>query len=183
MDILSKLQAPEGANTGRLRVGRGVGSGLGKTAGRGQKGQKARSKGNINKKHFQGGQTPIQRRLPKRGFRNVHATPVLAVNVGDLEVFDAGAKVDVVALHATRLIHGKLEAIQKGLKSGELSIKILGDGELTKKLSVTATKFSKSASEKITAAGGEVIELPKPNPRPAKGSASAKATEKAAKKA
>jgi large subunit ribosomal protein L15 len=68
MDILSKLQAPEGAVKGRTRVGRGVGSGLGKTAGRGQKGQKARSKGNINKLHFQGGQTPIQRRLPKRGF-------------------------------------------------------------------------------------------------------------------
>jgi len=169
MDILSKLQAPVGATTKALRVGRGVGSGLGKTSGRGQKGQKARAGGNINKKHFQGGQTPIQRRLPKRGFRNVHSTPVLAVNVGDLEVFDAGAKVDVVALHATRLIHGKLEAIQKGLKSGEIIIKILGDGDLTKKLSVSATKFSKTASAKIAAVGGEAIELPKPNPRPLKG--------------
>ena len=70
MDILSKLQPPEGAVTTSRRIGRGVGSGLGKTSGRGQKGQKARSKGNINKKHFQGGQTPMQRRLPKRGFRN-----------------------------------------------------------------------------------------------------------------
>ncbi len=175
MDILSKLQAPVGAVKKRTRVGRGVGSGLGKTSGRGQKGQKARSTGNINKKHFQGGQTPIQRRLPKRGFRNVHATPVLAVNVGDLEVFDVGATVDVVALHATRLIHGKLEAIQKALKSGELSIKILGDGDLTKKLSVSATKFSKNASTKITAVGGEAIELPKPIPRPSKADAAKKA--------
>ena len=174
MDILSKLQAPEGAVTEKKRIGRGVGSGLGKTSGRGQKGQKARSKGNINKKHFQGGQTPIQRRLPKRGFRNVHATPVLAVNVGDLEVFSAGAKVDVVALHATRLIHGKLDAIQKALKSGDLTIKILGDGDLTKKLSVSATKFSKQATTKITAVGGEAIELPKPNPRPTKAEAAAK---------
>src|SRR5208337_466460 len=94
MDILSKLQAPEGANTSRLRVGRGVGSGLGKTAGRGQKGQKARSKGNINKKHFQGGQTPIQRRLPKRGFRNPFPAKIAEVNVGDLEIFAAGANVD-----------------------------------------------------------------------------------------
>ena len=77
-DILSKLQAPIGANTEKLRVGRGVGSGLGKTAGRGQKGQKARSKGNINKKHFQGGQTPMQRRLPKRGFRSTLGDVVVA---------------------------------------------------------------------------------------------------------
>src|ERR1700729_1020391 len=98
MDILSKLQAPEGANTTRRRIGRGVGSGLGKTAGRGQKGQKARSKGNINKKHFQGGQTPIQRPLPKRGFRNPRADKVVEVNVGSLESFDAGAEVDATAL-------------------------------------------------------------------------------------
>jgi large subunit ribosomal protein L15 len=162
VDILSKLQAPVGAVTKATRVGRGPGSGLGKTSGRGQKGQKARSTGNINKKHFQGGQTPIQRRLPKRGFRNVHASPVLEVNVGDLEVFDAGATVDVVALHATRLIHGKLDAIQKALKSGELSIKVLGDGDLTKKLTISASKFSKSAAEKISAAGGSMVELPKP---------------------
>src|SRR6476646_9233781 len=97
-DILSKLQAPEGAVTKQLRVGRGVGSGLGKTSGRGQKGQKARSKGNINKKHFQGGQTPLQRRLPKRGFRNPLADKVANVNIGALDVFDANAKVDAAAL-------------------------------------------------------------------------------------
>src|SRR5687768_5710239 len=98
MDILSKLVAPEGAVTRKVRVGRGVGSGIGKTSGRGQKGQKARSKGNINKKHFQGGQTPIQRRLPKRGFRNPLAAVVVNVNVGALEIFDSGASVDAAAL-------------------------------------------------------------------------------------
>ena len=150
MDILSKLQAPEGAVTKKLRVGRGVGSGLGKTAGRGQKGQKARSKGNINKKHFQGGQTPIQRRLPKRGFRSPLADIVATVNVGDLEIFDSGAAVDALALRATRLVLGRFD-----------QIKILGDGELTKKLTVTAERFSKSAIEKIEKAGGTVVVLPR----------------------
>ena len=158
MDILSKLQAPEGAVKGRTRVGRGVGSGLGKTAGRGQKGQKARSKGNINKLHFQGGQTPIQRRLPKRGFRNPLATPVVAVNIGDLEsVFDSGATVDLAALHGARLVQGKLTDFQKARSH----VKVLGDGELTKKLTVSAHRFSKSAVEKIQAAGGSVVELPR----------------------
>ena len=163
MDILSKLQAPEGAVKKKTRVGRGVGSGLGKTSGRGQKGQKARSTGNIGKKHFQGGQTPIQRRLPKRGFRNPLATPVLAVNVGDLEVFDSGASVDIVALHVTRLIHGKLESIQKGIDSGAIIVKVLGDGDLTKKLTVSASKFSKGAIEKIEAAGGKAVVLGRKN--------------------
>ena len=158
MDILSKLQAPEGAVKGRTRVGRGTGSGLGKTAGRGQKGQKARSKGNINKLHFQGGQTPIQRRLPKRGFRNPLATPVVAVNIGDLEsVFDSGATVDLAALHGARLVQGKLTDFQKARSH----VKVLGDGELTKKLTVSAHRFSKSAVEKIQAAGGSVVELPR----------------------
>src|SRR6478735_6834055 len=112
MDILSKLQAPEGSNTERRRVGRGVGSGLGKTSGRGQKGQKARSKGNINKRHFQGGQTPLQRRLPKRGFRNPLADKVANVNVGALEVFDAGASIDAAALRERRLIHGRFDVLK-----------------------------------------------------------------------
>jgi len=158
MDILSKLQAPEGATRKSKRVGRGPGSGNGKTAGRGQKGQKARSKGNINKKHFQGGQTPIQRRVPKRGFRNPLATPVIAVNVGDLEaVFDAGATVDLAALHARRLVHGNLADLQKA----RTFVKVLGDGELTKKLTVSAHRFSKTAQEKIQAVGGSVVELPR----------------------
>src|SRR3954471_9690582 len=103
-DILSKLSPPKGAVTKETRVGRGVGSGLGKTAGRGQKGQKARSKGNINKKHFQGGQTPMQRRLPKRGFRNPLADTVVTVNIGDLEVFASGTEVNGTELKAKRLI-------------------------------------------------------------------------------
>ena len=151
MDILSKLQAPEGAVTKRLRVGRGVGSGFGKTSGRGQKGQKARAGGNINKKHFQGGQTPIQRRLPKRGFRNPLADIVVNVNVGALEAFDDGAQVDMVALHASRLVQGRFDIL-----------KILGSGELTKKLTVTAHRFSKGAIEKIEKAGGKAIVLASP---------------------
>ena len=154
MDILSKLQAPEGAITKGVRVGRGVGSGIGKTAGRGQKGQKARSKGNINKKHFQGGQTPIQRRLPKRGFRNPLADRVANVNVGSLDVFDAGASVDAAALRDKRLISGRFDVL-----------KVLGHGDLTKKLTVTAHRFSKQAKEKIEKAGGQAVVLAPHAPR------------------
>jgi large subunit ribosomal protein L15 len=147
-DILSKLLAPQGSNTEARRIGRGVGSGLGKTSGRGQKGQKARSKGNINKLHFQGGQTPMQRRLPKRGFRNPFAAVTANVNVGDLDVFEANAEVDEAALRSARLVRGQIDRI-----------KVLGDGEITKKLNVTAHSFSKSAKEKIEKAGGKAIEI------------------------
>ena len=146
MDILSKLQAPEGAVKERTRVGRGVGSGLGKTSGRGQKGQKARSKGNINKKHFQGGQTPMQRRLPKRGFRNPLADKVVNVNVGDLELFTDGAEVNATTLKAARLVRGRYDML-----------KVLGEGELTKKLTVHAHRFSKGAVAKIEKAGGKAV--------------------------
>jgi large subunit ribosomal protein L15 len=152
MDILSKLQAPEGATKERTRVGRGTGSGLGKTAGRGQKGQKARSTGNINKKHFQGGQTPIQRRLPKRGFRNPLADKVANLNVGDLEVFDGGAEVSLDSLRDKRLIRGRFD-----------QLKILGDGDLTKALTVTAHRFSKSAIAKIEKAGGKAVVIAPPH--------------------
>src|SRR5258708_23517283 len=111
-DILSKLSPPEGAVTKERRIGRGVGSGLGKTSGRGQKGQKARSKGNINKKHFQGGQTPLQRRLPKRGFRNPIADVVANINVGDLEAFADGAEVNAAELKAKRLIRGRFDVLK-----------------------------------------------------------------------
>jgi len=154
MDILSKLQPPEGAVSKKTRVGRGVGSGLGKTAGRGQKGQKARSTGNINKKHFQGGQTPIQRRLPKRGFRNPLADVVMNVNVGELELFDDGAEVNADALRKSRLVRGRFDVL-----------KILGDGEITKKLTVTAHRFSKAAISKIEKAGGKAVLLAPPQPR------------------
>jgi large subunit ribosomal protein L15 len=159
-DILSKLQPPPGAVTAPRRVGRGVGSGLGKTAGRGQKGQKARSKGNINKLHFQGGQTPMQRRLPKRGFRNPFPEAVATVSIGELSRrFSAGASIDEAALRAARLI-----------KNGVERIKVLGDGEIDKALTVAAHAFSKSAREKIVGAGGKVVELaPKGADAPAQG--------------
>ena len=148
-DILSKLQPPPGAVTAPRRIGRGVGSGLGKTSGRGQKGQKARSKGNINKLHFQGGQTPMQRRLPKRGFRNPFPDQVAIISIGELsERFGAGASVDEASLRAARLIKGGVDRI-----------KVLGDGDLDKALTVTAHAFSKSAREKIEGAGGKVVEL------------------------
>jgi len=157
MDILSKLQAPLGAVTKPTRVGRGVGSGLGKTAGRGQKGQKARSKGNINKKHFQGGQTPLQRRLPKRGFRNPLADVVVNVNISELEVFVDGTEVNAAELKAKRLVRGRFDVL-----------KVLGDGELTKKLTVHAHRFSRAAVAKIEKAGGKAVLLPAPvRPTPA----------------
>lgn len=143
-DTLSKLAKPEGATRPKTRVGRGVGSGLGKTAGRGQKGQYARTRG--FKPHFEGGQTPIQRRLPKRGFKNPFPVLVAEVNVGDLEIFSAGAKVDEVALKSKGLVRGRFDRI-----------KILGDGELTKAVTVTAHAFSKSAAAKIQKAGGKVV--------------------------
>lgn len=152
-DILSKLSPPVGAVTKERRIGRGVGSGLGKTSGRGQKGQKARSKGNINKLHFQGGQTPMQRRLPKRGFRNPFPLDTAALNVGELERFPAGANVDEKALRGVKLVRGRPDRI-----------KILGDGELSKKLTVTAHSFSKSAIEKIEKAGGKAVVLAPPAP-------------------
>lgn len=149
---LSRLAHPAGARHSERRVGRGCGSRVGKTCGRGMKGQKARKGGNIGKLAFEGGQTPIQRRLPKRGF-NVPFPPVtVAINVADLERFDAGTEVDEVALRGARLIQGKIDRI-----------KILGHGDLTKKLTVSAHKFSSSAREKISAAGGKVVELAAPS--------------------
>ncbi len=145
-DTLSKLAKPEGATRPKTRVGRGPGSGLGKTAGRGQKGQYARTRG--FKRHFEGGQTPIQRRLPKRGFKNPFPARVAEVNVGALEVFAAGAKVDADALASKGLLKGRWD-----------KIKILGDGELTKAVTVTAHAFSKSAAEKIKKAGGKAVLL------------------------
>jgi large subunit ribosomal protein L15 len=143
-DTLSKLAKPAGATFPKTRLGRGVGSGLGKTSGRGQKGQYARVRG--FKPHFEGGQTPIQRRLPKRGFINPFSAKVAEVNVGDLEVFAAGANVDQAALVARGLVKGRFDRI-----------KILGDGELTKAVTVSADAFSKVAAQKIQKAGGKVV--------------------------
>ncbi len=144
-DTLSNLAKPAGTR-GKTRLGRGPGSGLGKTSGRGQKGQYARVRG--FKPHFEGGQTPIQRRLPKRGFRNPFGAIVAEVNVGDLAVFAAGAIVDPEALGARGLVKGRFDRI-----------KILGDGELNKALTVSANAFSRAAAEKIQKAGGKVVLL------------------------
>ena len=133
-----------GATKTRTRVGRGIGSGLGKTSGKGHKGQKARTGGKI-RRGFEGGQTPLYRRIPKRGFNNHFAKEYAFVNIADLEVFDNDTVVDSKVL------------IEKGLVNKELDgIKVLGNGKLTKKLTVVATKFSKSAIEKIQAVGGKI---------------------------
>ena len=145
-DTLSNLAKPEGATKKKTRRGRGVGSGLGKTAGRGQKGQYARSRG--FKPHFEGGQTPMQRRLPKRGFNPPFPAKIAEVNVGDLEIFAAGAKVDEKALRAHGLVKGSYDRL-----------KILGEGELTKSVIVTADAFSKTAAAKIQKAGGKAVVL------------------------
>ncbi|QDV64643.1 50S ribosomal protein L15 [Crateriforma conspicua] len=136
-------------NRARKRIGRGIGSGHGKTAGRGHKGHKSRS-GYSRKPNFQGGAMPMFRRIPKRGFNNRWATTVFAVNVGRLNAaYDDGATVDLESMKAKNLASGTFD-----------EVKILGDGELTKKLTVTAHRFSKSAEEKITAAGGTINKLP-----------------------
>jgi large subunit ribosomal protein L15 len=145
-DTLSNLAKPSGATREKVRLGRGPGSGLGKTSGRGQKGQYARSRG--FKPHFEGGQTPLQRRLPKRGFNNPFPKITIELNVGDLEGFSAGANVDESALVAHGLVRGRYDRI-----------KVLGSGEITKAVTVTAHAFSKSAAAKIEKAGGKVILL------------------------
>ena len=142
---LHELQPAAGSKKARTRVGRGLGSGLGKTSGRGQKGQNSRSGGGV-RSGFEGGQMPLYRRLPKRGFNNVFAKQYAEVNVEQLNRFEDGATVDPVAL---------IEAgILKNVRDG---IRILGIGTLeTKNLTVIANGFTKSAEEKITAAGGKV---------------------------
>jgi large subunit ribosomal protein L15 len=126
--ILSRLRPPEGAVRTKKRVGRGPGSGLGKTAGRGQKGQKARQPGNIHKLHFEGGQMPLNRRLPKVGFNTPFPRELAAVNLKQLDVFEAGTTVDEAALRSRGLVKGRWDGI-----------KILGTGELAKKLVIRRT--------------------------------------------
>ncbi len=139
---LHELKPAEGSRKARKRVGRGIGSGNGKTAGRGMKGQNSRSGGGV-RTGFEGGQMPIYRRLPKRGFKNVWAKHYAEVNVSSLNRFDDGAVVDPVALIETGIL--------KNVGDG---IRILGDGELTKKVEIIANGYTKSAVEKIKAAGG-----------------------------
>ena len=140
---LHELSPVEGSKKSVKRIGRGHGSGQGKTAGRGHKGQKARSGGGV-RPGFEGGQMPMQRRLPKRGFNNIFAKTIVAVNVGSLNKFEDGAVVDTQALIDAGLVKNSFDAI-----------KILGNGNLTKKLEVKVAAYSASAKEKIEAAGGK----------------------------
>lgn len=152
--ILSRLSPPEGAVRGKRRIGRGIGSGWGKTAGKGQKGQKAR--GTMKRLGFQGGQMPLQRRLPKIGFNNHNFQTVYApVNVGDLEVFAAGSVVDEAALRKERIVRGNWDGI-----------KVLADGEIDRALTLKVHAISAAAKEKIEKAGGKVELLEKKTPGP-----------------
>ena len=140
---LHELAPAAGSTRERFRVGRGHGSGNGKTAGKGHKGQNARAGGGV-RPGFEGGQMPLYRRLPKRGFKNHFAINYAIVNVSDLNTFEEGAVVNAETLTAAGLVNDQLDGI-----------KILGSGELTKKLTVQATAFSESAKAKIEAAGGK----------------------------
>ena len=140
---LNELQPAEGSKFAAKRVGRGIGSGNGKTSGKGHKGQKARSGGGV-RPGFEGGQMPLYRRLPKRGFTNIFAKQYVSINVSELERFDNGTEVTAELLKEAGVVSKTLDGI-----------KILGRGELTKKLTVKVAKFSTSATEKIEKAGGK----------------------------
>lgn len=140
---LHELSPAPGSTTVVKRKGRGHGSGNGKTAGKGHKGQNARSGGGV-RPGFEGGQMPLARRLPKRGFTNIFAAKYVTVNVEALNAFEDGAVVDAKMLRASGVIRKELDGV-----------KVLGDGELAKKLTVKAAKFSKAAKEKIESAGGK----------------------------
>lgn len=139
---LNELRDNEGARKSKIRVGRGIGSGKGKTGGRGQKGQKSRE--GVSIAGFEGGQMPLHMRLPKRGFNNIFAERVEAINVSALNKFEDGATVNVCDL------------LEKGILSKcEYGVKVLGNGEISKKLTVRASAFSATAKEKIEKAGGK----------------------------
>jgi len=144
---LHELQPLAGSKTRPRRVGRGMGSGLGKTSGRGHKGAKARSGGG-KAPGFEGGQMPLTRRIPKSGFKNVFRKEYAIVNVGSLEQFDDGATVTIETLRSAGLVNN--------LRDG---VKVLGTGELTKKLTVQVNRFTGSAREKIEQAGGKAEEV------------------------
>ena len=147
MNIQTLSPAPN-SRTSRKRLGRGIGSGIGKTSGKGHKGQNARSGGGV-RPGFEGGQIPLIRRLPKRGFNNQFKKVYAIVNVSDLNVFEDGATVDAAALLEKNII-GKVEAY---------GVKVLGNGELTKKLTVKANKFTEQAKQKIEKIGGKPEEV------------------------
>jgi large subunit ribosomal protein L15 len=158
---LHKLQVPKGATKVRKRVGRGQASGLGKTAGRGGKGQKARS-GNMRFEGFEGGQMPLQRRLPKFGFKNVFRRQFAEVQVGDLQ--GLSGVVDVAALKAARLLHGRFDGVV-----------VLGNGELTSAVQVKVDRVTSGARAIIEKAGGSVELLPAPMTRTEKAKAAKRA--------
>lgn len=140
---LHELAPAEGSTTAAKRLGRGVGSGLGKTSGKGHKGAKARSGGG-KRPGFEGGQMPLYRRVPKKGFTNIFRVEYAEVNVGQLEVFTEGTVVNAELLKAAGIV-----------KKTMGGVKVLGNGELTKKLTVEAAKFTESAKQKIEAVGGK----------------------------
>ena len=140
---LNQLTATPGSTKERKRIGRGYGSGTGKTAGKGHKGQKARA-GRGQRPGFEGGQMPLQRTVPKRGFNNIFAKEIVSLNVGTLNQFEDGAVVDAAALVETGILRKSCDGV-----------KILANGELKKKLTVKATAFSEAAKAKIEAAGGK----------------------------
>ena len=144
---LNELKPAAGSAKDAWRKGRGAGSGNGKTAGKGHKGQNARSGGGV-RPGFEGGQLPLYRKLPKRGFKNRFAVNYAIVNVDSLNAFENGAVVDLEALKAARLVRKELDGL-----------KVLGSGELKKSLTVKATVFSAAAKEKIEAAGGKIEEV------------------------
>ena len=140
---LNELKPAEGSTTAARRLGRGTGSGLGKTSGKGHKGAKARSGGG-KRPGFEGGQMPLTRQLPKRGFTNIFAKEYATVNVGDLDCFENGTEVTLAMLVEKKIVRKELDGL-----------KVLGNGELTKKLTVEAAKFTESAKQKIEAVGGK----------------------------
>jgi large subunit ribosomal protein L15 len=144
---LNDLKPALGSTKSRKRIGRGAGSGHGKTSTKGHKGQKARSGGSI-KAGFEGGQMPLQRRLPKRGFAPLTRVEYSVVNLSQLDVFDAGAVIDGAALASKGLI-----------KNSSAAVKVLGNGDIIKALKVSVAKFSQTAKDKIMAAGGTVEEI------------------------
>lgn len=141
---LNELSPAKGSRRARKRLGRGVGSGTGKTAGRGTKGHNSRSGGGV-RPGYEGGQMPIHRRLPKRGFVNIFRKRIAVINIGDLKKFESGSLVDADALVKSGLVKGRRDGI-----------KLLGKGEITQPLSIKLNRVSKSAKEKIEAAGGSI---------------------------
>jgi len=153
---LDELKPAEGSRVARKRVGRGIGSGTGKTSGKGHKGQNARSGGGV-RPGFEGGQMPLYRRLPKRGFKNIFAKQYVAVNVEVLNQFEDGDEVTAEKMLEKRIISKTLDGV-----------KLLGRGEVTKKLQVSVAKLSDSAKDKIVKAGGKYTELSPSNKKSGK---------------